>query len=91
MNKNDLIEKIAEKADLSKTDVNKTVDALIDVISEVLKAGDEVGLPGFGGFKVSQRAARTGRHPQTGQPMKIPASKSVKFKVSKKLKDLVNT
>ncbi len=91
MNKNELIERMAEKTGLNKTDVSSAIDAFTDSITEALKAGEEVVLVGFGGYKVSHRKARTGRHPQTGQPMQIAASKAVKFKVGKKLKDAINS
>lgn len=91
MRKNDLIDRVAEKTGLSKTDAGSAIDALTDAIAEAMGKGVEVALTGFGSFKVSARAARTGRNPQTGEPIKIAASKSVRFKVHKKLKDAVNT
>jgi DNA-binding protein HU-beta len=90
MNKADLIDRISEKSGLSKIDANTALEAVTDVITAAMKAGDEIVLVGFGSFKVGARAARTGRHPQTGKPMNIAASKVVKFKVGKKLKDAVN-
>jgi DNA-binding protein HU-beta len=90
MNKNELIERISEKTGLSKIDANNALEAVTDVITDVMKSGQEIVLVGFGSFKVGQRAARTGRHPRTGEAMKIAASKFVKFKVGKKLKDAIN-
>ncbi len=90
MNKAELIDRISEKSGLSKIDANTALEAVTDVITSAMKAGDEIVLVGFGSFKVGTRAARTGRHPQTGKPMNIAASKVVKFKVGKKLKDSVN-
>lgn len=90
MNKNELIDRICEKAGLSKTDANNALDAFTDAITDAMKEGQEIVLVGFGSFKVGVRAARTGRHPQTGKAMQIAASKVVKFKVGKKLKDAVN-
>lgn len=90
MNKNELIDRISEKTGLSKLDANNALDAITDEITNAMKSGDEIILVGFGSFKVGTRAARTGRHPQTGKAMQIAASKVVKFKVGKKLKDAVN-
>ncbi len=90
MNKNELIERISQKTGLSKLDANSALDAVTDVITDAMKAGEEIVLVGFGSFKVGERAARTGRHPQTGKAMQIAAAKVVKFKVGKKLKDSVN-
>lgn len=90
MTKVDLIAAVAEKAELSKKDAEKAVNATIDAISEGLKTEGKVQLVGFGTFEVSERAARTGRNPQSGKEMKIPASKAPKFKAGKALKDMVN-
>jgi len=90
MTKNELIDRISAKTGLSKTDANSALDALTDAITDAMKEGQELVLIGFGSFKVGTRAARTGRHPQTGKTMQIAASKVVKFKVGKKLKDAVN-
>jgi DNA-binding protein HU-beta len=90
MTKADLIAKIQTKAGLeTKALASKVLDATLDAIKEALVDGDAVTLVGFGAFKVSERAARTGRNPQTGKEIKIPASKSVKFSVGKGLKDAV--
>ena len=90
MNKAELIAAVAEKADLSKKDAEKAVKALTDVISEELVKGEKVQLVGFGTFEVSKRAAREGRNPQSGEVMKIAASKAPKFKAGKALKDMLN-
>lgn len=90
MNKTELVDEIAKKADLSKKDAEAAVRAFTDTVADALKDGDKVQLVGFGTFEVSERAARTGRNPQTGKEMKIPASKAPKFKAGKALKDIVN-
>lgn len=80
MNKAQLIDAIAAEAGLTKADSKKALDALTKTISDVLKQGDKVSLVGFGSFGVTERGARTGRNPQTGKEIKIPAKKVVKFK-----------
>jgi len=90
MNKTELVEAIAKETGLSKKDSEKAVKAFVDVVSKQLKKKDKVQLVGFGTFETSKRAARTGKNPQTGETMKIPASKAPKFKAGKALKDLVN-
>ena len=90
MNKNDLVAQVATKADFSKTDALKAVDAVFDVITDTLKSGDEVRLVGFGTFGVSERAPSEGRNPRTGEVIKIAASKQPKFKAGKALKDAVS-
>lgn len=90
MNKTELIAAVAEKAELSKKDAEKAVKAFTDAVSEELVKGGKVQLVGFGTFEVSERAAREGRNPQTGETMTIAASKSPKFKAGKALKDAVN-
>ena len=90
MNKSELIESIAKKAELSKKDAEAALNAFTDVVGKTLKKGDKVQLVGFGTFEVAKRAARKGRNPQTGKEIKIAASKSPKFKAGKALKDLVN-
>lgn len=89
MNKAELIEAIASKADLTKADAKKALDAFIETTSKSLKKGDRVALVGFGSFSVAKRAARTGRNPKTGQYMQIPAKKVVKFKPGADLADKV--
>ena len=86
MTKGDLVNKIAADADISKAAAEKTVKAFVDGVSSALKNGDKVSLVGFGTFDVSNRAARKGRNPQTGEEIKIKASTSVGFKPSPKLK-----
>ncbi len=90
MNKTELIAAIAENADLTKKDAEAALKAFIDVVGKSLKKGDKVQIVGFGTFEVAKRAAREGRNPQTGETMKIKASKSPKFKAGKALKDAVN-
>lgn len=90
MNKTELVAAIAEKSELSKKDAEKALKAFSDVVSEELANGGKVQLVGFGTFEVSERAAREGRNPHTGEAMTIAASKTPKFKAGKALKDLVN-
>ena len=90
MNKGDFIGHVADAAELSKADAARAVDAMIDVITRALKKEDTVTLVGFGTFSVRKRAARTGRNPQTKEPIKIKASKNPAFKAGKALKDAVN-
>ncbi len=90
MNKQDLVSKVAESADISKQKAASAVDAVIEAVKESLKAGEDVRLVGFGTFSVSDRAATTGRNPRTGEPIQIPASKQPKFKAGKELKEAVN-
>ena len=89
MNKSELIDAIAEKGGLSKADAGKALDATIASVTEALKSGDTVTLVGFGTFGVKDRAARTGRNPQTGATLEIKASKVPSFKAGKGLKDSV--
>ena len=90
MTKSQLIDAIAEKAGLSKADASKSLSATLESVTDALKAGEKVVLIGFGTFSVSLRAARTGKNPQTGEVIAIPASKSAKFKAGQQLKDAVN-
>ena len=90
MNKTDLINAIADNAELSKADAGRALEAFIKVVKKALKSGDTVAVVGFGTFSVRKRAARTGRNPQTGATLKIKASKSPGFKAGKALKDAVN-
>ncbi|MDR2902924.1 MAG: HU family DNA-binding protein [Clostridiales bacterium] len=90
MNKTELIAAIADKAGLSKKDSEKALRAFEEAVTEELAQGGKVQLVGFGIFDVAERAAREGRNPQTGEPMKIAASKAPRFKVGKTLKDAVN-
>ena len=80
MNTTEFIDAVAAKAGLSKVDAKKALDAVLGSIAEAVKGGDKVALVGFGTFSVSERAARTGRNPQTGATIEIAAKKSVKFK-----------
>ena len=89
MNKAELINAVADKAELSKADANRAVDAFVEVITKALKKNDKVSLVGFGTFAIRKRAARTGRNPKTGAPLKISASKNPSFKAGKALKDAV--
>ena len=90
MNKTELIAEIAERAEISKKDAEKALKAFTDVVADELVKGEKVQLVGFGTFEVSERAARDGRNPKSGEPMRIEASKSPKFKAGKALKDMVN-
>lgn len=90
MNRTELVAAMAEKTQLSKKDAEAALKAFVDVVSEEMKKGEKVQLVGFGTFEVSERAAREGRNPQTGEVMTIAASKTPKFKAGKALKDLVN-
>ena len=89
MNKTELINQIAEKADLTKKDAEKALNAFIETVTEALKAGDDVQLIGFGNFQVKQRAARDGRHPKTGETLKIAAANVPSFKAGQRLKEAV--
>ena len=90
MNKTELIEAMAKETGLSKKDAGKALDAFVNTVSKELKKKGKVQLIGFGTFETSKRAARTGKNPQTGEAIKIPASIAPKFKAGKALKDLVN-
>lgn len=90
MNKSELIDAVAGAASLSKADAGRAVDAFVDVVTNALKAGDQVTVVGFGTFLVRSRDARTGRNPRTGETIDIPASKVPSFKAGKALKDAVN-
>ena len=90
MNKAELVEKIADGADISKASADRTLSVTIDTIIKAVTKGDDVQLVGFGTFKSGKRAARTGRNPATGAEIKIPASKTVKFVAGKAFKDSVN-
>lgn len=90
MNKSELIEAVAASADIPKAAAGRAVDAMIEAVTGALKNDDQVVLVGFGTFSVKERAARTGRNPQTGQPIEIAAAKIPSFKAGKALKDAVN-
>jgi len=89
MNKSNLVEAMAEAADISKSAAGRALDGLMDAIAVALKEGDTVSVIGFGTFFVKERAARTGRNPQTGKTIEIAASKVPAFKAGKALKDAV--
>jgi len=90
MNKSELVAKIAEDADITKASAGRALDSLIDSITTELASGGDVALVGFGTYKVNDRAARTGRNPQTGAEIQIAAAKVPAFKAGKALKDAVN-
>ncbi|MAN51987.1 MULTISPECIES: HU family DNA-binding protein [Marinimicrobium] len=90
MNKSELIEAIAASADIPKAAAGRALDAMVDNITGALQKGDQVVLVGFGTFAVKERAARTGRNPQTGAEIQIAAAKVPSFKAGKALKDAVN-
>ncbi|MCP1676318.1 DNA-binding protein HU-beta [Natronocella acetinitrilica] len=90
MNKSELIEAVAQSADLSKASATRAVDAVVEAVTNALKENDSVSLVGFGTFSVRERAARSGRNPRTGETIKIGASKVPSFKAGKALKDAVN-
>ncbi|HEY5603973.1 MAG TPA: HU family DNA-binding protein [Gammaproteobacteria bacterium] len=90
MNKQDLIDAVAESAELSKAAAGRAVDGMLSAISNALSKGEQVSLVGFGTFLVRERAARTGRNPRTGEPIAIAAAKNPSFKAGKALKDAVN-
>ncbi|MDK8643609.1 HU family DNA-binding protein [Niallia taxi] len=89
MNKTELINAVAESSELSKKDSTRVVDSVMETITKALKNGGKVEILGFGAFSVSERAARKGRNPQTGEEIEIAASKAPSFKAGKKLKDAV--
>lgn len=90
VNKAELISAVAEESGQTKADAERAVNAVIAVIKQTLKKGDDVRVVGFGTFSVADRAATTGRNPRTGEPIQIAASKQPKFKAGKELKDAVN-
>lgn len=90
MNKSELIDAIADNAGLTKADAGRALDGVITAVTDALKGGDSVSLVGFGTFSVKERAARTGRNPQTGATIQIKAAKVPSFKAGKSLKDSVN-
>ena len=89
MNKQELISKIAEKADISRKDATAALTALITSITEALKAGEKIAIPNLGTFEVRERAARTGKNPRTGEAVEIAAKRLPAFKSAKALKDAV--
>ena len=90
MNKSELIDNIAEKSGLNKTQAGDALNAMMESVGEALENNDSVSLVGFGTYSVKDRKARTGRNPKTGEELKIPASKVPHFKAGKSLKDRLN-
>jgi len=90
MNKAGLVQQIATEAEITKAKADQALLAVMNGVKEALQDGEKVTLVGFGTFSVSERKARKGRHPQTGKKIKIPASKTVKFKAGKELKETLN-
>lgn len=90
MNKAELIDAVAESADISKAAASRAVDGMVAAITSALQKGDQVAMVGFGTFSVKARAARTGRNPRTGETIQIAASNNPTFKAGKALKDAVN-
>ncbi len=90
MSKQELVEKMAAKAGLTKADATRALDAFMETVTETLKKGNKVSLVGFGTFATSKRAAREGHNPRTGEKVKIAARTAVAFKAGSKLKDAVN-
>lgn len=90
MSKQDLIDAVAEKCDMTKDKAKEAVDAIIHQIAQSMKGGGDIRIPDFGTFKVAKRKAREGRNPATGKTIQIPASNVPKFTPAKKLKDLLN-
>ena len=90
MNKTELIEAMAESADISKAAAGRALEGMVEAITNTVKSGDTVSVIGFGTFSLRERAARTGRNPKTGAEIQIPASKSPAFNAGKAFKDAVN-
>lgn len=90
MNKTELVDAIAAAADITKAQAGRALDAVLESVTETLKNGEKVTLIGFGTFETRERAARTGRNPQTGKEIQIAASTTPAFKAGKKLKDALN-
>ena len=89
MNKSELVEAIANGSGVTKADASRVLDTFMTTVTDALKSGDQVVLPGFGSFSTGNRSARTGRNPQTGQTIQIKASRVAKFKAGKSLKEAV--
>lgn len=90
MNKTELVDAIADSTDLSKSQASEVINSILDEVTVALSKGNRVALPGLGSFSLSERSARTGRNPQTGKEIQIPASKSVRFSPASALKKAVN-
>ncbi len=91
MNKSDVVERVAGAAEVGRQQAERVLDAFFDTVKSAVGSGDRVGWPGFGSFSATQRTARTGRNPQTGEPVKIPASRAIKFSAGSALKDFMKT
>ena len=89
--KNEIIDAIAERTGLSKREAGSAYDSFLDAITQALRRGERVNVAGLGNFTVAERAARQGRNPKTGEAIQIPASRNVKFKPGKELKETVNS
>lgn len=90
MNKGEFVESLADRMDVSRAQADRALSAVLEIISEQLAAGEKVAFTGFGSFEVSKRAARTGRNPQTGAPVDIPASTALKYSASSNVKAQLN-
>lgn len=90
MNKSDVIERVAGAASVDKQQAERVIDAFFETVKEAVAGGDKVGWPSFGSFSVTQRQARSGRNPRTGEAVAIPASKAVKFSSGSALKQYLN-
>jgi DNA-binding protein HU-beta len=90
MTKSELLDAVAEQSGVSKADAERAIGAFFDVVVSSAKSGDKVAWPGFGTFSTTERAARTGRNPQTGEPVQIAASTAMKFSASSALKSALN-
>jgi DNA-binding protein HU-beta len=91
MNKTELVEKLAEEYEFTKVFARDIVDNVFDSLSEAIQKGEEVAIAGFGSFRITERKARTGRNPQTGEPIKIAASKNIKFRPASSFRTSLNT
>ena len=91
MNKSELVDSVARKADVGRSQAESVLNAFFETVQSGAKSGDKIAWPGFGSFSTSQRAARTGRNPQTGAPVKIAASTAMKFTAAAGLKDFLNS
>ena len=91
MNKSELVEAIAQGSGVTKADANRVLDTFMSTVTDVLKSGDQIALTGFGTFATSNRSARKGRDPRTGNEINIKASRVAKFKAGKSLKDAVQS
>ena len=91
MNKSDVVERVASAADVGKQQAERVLDAFFDTVKSAVGGNDKVSWPGFGSFSATQRTARTGRNPQTGEPVKIPASRAVKFSAGSALKEFMKS